>query len=85
MARPKKAKRASTEPRPPPVDRTARAMAGVALAVSLVALVLAGWALHAQQTSEERLREVGRELQRALTPRALPMEGPPLELDPDDT
>lgn len=65
-------------------ERLTRTMAGVALAVSLVALVLAGWAVHMQQASEARLREVGEELQRGLTP-TLPMRGPPLGLDLDDT
>ena len=71
--------------RAPRPDRLTRALATVALAVSLLALALAGYALHAQQRAEEDLREIGRELQRTLTPRALPMRGPPLELDPDDT
>ena len=66
-------------------DPVARRLAAAALAVSLLALVLAGWALRSQQQSEARLREVGEELQRALTPAALPMRGPPLGLDPDDT
>ena len=66
-------------------DRTTRTLASIALAVSLVALVLAGYALYAQQRSEENLREIGRELQRTLTPQALPMQGPPLGFDPDDT
>jgi uncharacterized protein HemX len=66
-------------------DRTTRRLAAVALAASLLALALAGYALYAQQQAEQRMREVGEELQRALTPRALPMRGPPLELDPDDT
>ena len=52
--------------------------------MALVALVLAGYALHAQSQSEERLREVGRELQRTLTP-ALPLQGPAPGLDLDDT
>lgn len=64
------------------VDRT---LAVVALAISLVALVLAAYALHTQQRTEERLRETTHELQRALTPHVLPMRGPPLGLDPDDT
>lgn len=66
-------------------DRTTRTLASIALAVSLVALVLASYALYAQQRSEESLRAIGRELQRTLTPHVLPMQGPPLELDPDDT
>ena len=65
-------------------DRLTRAMAGAALALSLVALVLAGWAVHMQQRAEQRLRDVGQELQRALTP-ALPMRGPPVGLELDDT
>ncbi|MCB9591672.1 MAG: hypothetical protein H6719_02965 [Sandaracinaceae bacterium] len=66
-------------------DRTTRALAAIAVAISLVALVLAAYTLHAQQESEENLRAIGRELQRTLTPQALPMQGPPLGLDPDDT
>ena len=66
-------------------DRTTRVLAVLALALSFLALVLAGYALQAQRESEERLRAVGRELQRALSPRALPMHGPPVGLDPDDT
>ncbi|MEQ9079404.1 MAG: hypothetical protein RLP09_36430 [Sandaracinaceae bacterium] len=65
-------------------DRVARRLAAAALGVALVALVLAGYALHAQSQSEERLREVGRELQRTLTP-ALPLQGPAPGLDLDDT
>jgi len=66
-------------------DRATRLMASLALAASLLALALAGYALYAQQQAEQRMRDVGRELQRALSPRALPMRGPPLKLDPDDT
>jgi len=69
---------------PDRADRTTRTLAQVAIAISLVSLVLAGYALYAQQQSEARYREVSEELQRALTPQ-LPMRGPPLELDPDDT
>ena len=65
-------------------DRLTRVLAGVALACSLVALVLAGWAVQMQQRSEARLREVGQELQRALTP-ALPLNAPPMGLELDDT
>ncbi len=63
---------------------TARALAMVALGVSLVALVLAGYALHAQQRAEEDLRRIGRELSRRLAP-DMPLTPPPLGLDPDDT
>jgi len=66
-------------------DRITRTMASVALAISLVALVLGGYAVYAQQRAEENLREVGRELQRALSPTVLPMRGPPVGLDLDDT
>ena len=66
-------------------DPVTRRLASAALGVALLALVLSGWALYQQQRSEERLREVGAELQRALTPHVLPMTGPPLPLDPDDT
>ena len=66
-------------------DRVTRALASLAIALSLVSLVLAGYALYAQQTAEQNLREVGEELRRALTPAALPMQGPPPGLDPDDT
>ncbi len=66
-------------------DSMTRTLASVALAISLLALVLAGYAVYAQQRSEDNLREVGRELQRALTPRVLPMRGPPPGLDLDDT
>ncbi len=66
-------------------DRLTRTLASVALALSLVSLVLAGYALYAQQQAEENMRQIGQELQRALTPGALPMRGPPLGLDPDDT
>ena len=59
-------------------------MAAVALATSLVALVLAGYSVYAQQQAEDRLRDVGRELQRAFTP-SLPMQGPPPGLDLDET
>lgn len=76
---------AAPSERGPRPDRLTRTLATVALALSLLALALAGYALHAQQRAEEDLREVGRELQRALTPQALPMRGPPLGLDPDDT
>ncbi|MEC7521904.1 MAG: hypothetical protein VYE22_18615 [Myxococcota bacterium] len=65
-------------------DPVARRLAAAALGVALVALVLAGWALHTQQRSEERLREIGQELQRNLTP-ALPLQGPGPDLDWDDT
>lgn len=66
-------------------DRTTRVLASLAVAISLVSLVLAGYALYAQQKSEESFREISRELQRALTPSALPMHGPPPGFDPDDT
>ena len=65
-------------------DRTTRVLAQVAVAIALVALVVAGYALYQQQEAEARYREISEELQRALTP-SLPMRGPPLELDPDDT
>ena len=65
-------------------DGKARQLASIALAVSILALALAGYALYAQQQAEENLRQIGEELQRSLTP-ALPMDGPPLGLDPDDT
>ena len=57
----------------------------MALAAALLALVLAGYAVYAQQRAEQNLREVGQELQRALAPAALPMRGPPVGLDLDDT
>jgi hypothetical protein len=66
-------------------DRVTRNLASAALAVALLALVLAGYAVYAQQRAEENLREIGRELQRALTPSALPMRSPPPGLDLDDT
>ncbi|MGE0787547.1 MAG: hypothetical protein AB7S26_17870 [Sandaracinaceae bacterium] len=56
----------------------------MALAASLLALALAGYALYAQQQAEDRLRAIGEDLQRSLTP-ALPMQGPPPGLDPDPT
>lgn len=65
-------------------DVRAQRLASLALAVALLALVLAGYAVYAQQRAEENLREIGEELQRSLTP-TLPMQGPPLGLDPDDT
>lgn len=64
--------------------QTTRTISLIALAFSLVALVLAGYALQAQQRAEEDLRRIGRELSRSLGPR-LPMSPPPLGLDPDDT
>ncbi len=64
--------------------RTTRALAVVALAISLVALVLAGYALHAQQQAADDLHRIGRELSRSLAPR-MPPAPPPLGLDPDDT
>lgn len=71
-------------------DRLARTLATLALAASLVAVVLAGYTLHAQQRAEQDLREIARELQRAVAPRVgaptvLPMGRPPMGLDPDDT
>ncbi|MCC6876711.1 MAG: hypothetical protein IT378_20580 [Sandaracinaceae bacterium] len=63
-------------------DRTTRSLALVALAVSLVALVLALYSVHEQRQSEERLRSIGRELRDSLTP-ALPLRAPPPGLDPD--
>jgi hypothetical protein len=65
-------------------ERLTRALASAALGVSLVALVLAGYSLYAQQRAEEDLRQIGRELSRTLGPR-IPQDGPPLGLDPDDT
>lgn len=62
----------------------ARTLAMIALAISLVALVLAGYALHAQQRAEADLRRIGRELSRQLAP-DMPLTPPPLGLDPDDT
>lgn len=65
-------------------DALTRTLASVALGVSLVALVLAGYSVYAQQRAEEELRAVGRELSRTLGPR-IPLGPPPLALDPDDT
>lgn len=65
-------------------ERQTRTIALVALAASLLALALAGYALYAQQQAEDRLRAIGEDLQRSLTP-ALPMQGPPPGLDPDPT
>ena len=65
-------------------DPVTRRLASLALAVSLLALVLAGYAVYAQQRAEENLRAIGQELERSLAPR-LPLGGPPLGLDPDDT
>ncbi len=65
-------------------DPRARQLASIALAVSLLALALAGYAVYAQQRAEANLRRIGEELQRSLTP-TLPMAPPPLGLDPDDT
>ena len=67
-----------------PSARTTRAIALAALALSLVALVLAGYALHGQQQAHDDLRRIGRELSRSLAPQ-LPMNPPPPGLDPDDT
>ena len=69
---------------PMKADLRARQLASTALAISLLALALAGYALYAQQQAEENLRAIGEELQRSLTP-TLPMRPPPLGLDPDDT
>lgn len=66
-------------------DRVTRTLASAALGVALLALVLSGYALYAQQRSEENLREIGHELQRALAPSVLPMNPPPPSFDPDDT
>jgi hypothetical protein len=66
-------------------DRLTRTLASTALAVALLALVLSGYALYAQQRSEENLRRIGHELQRALAPSVLPMNPPPPSLDRDDT
>ena len=66
-------------------ERGPQRLAALSLAVSFLALTLSAYALYAQQESEANLREIGEELQRALTPTALPMEPPPLTFDPDDT
>lgn len=65
-------------------ERLTRALATAALGLSLAALVLAGYSLYAQRRAEDELREVGRELSRALRARD-PLGAPPLGLDPDDT
>jgi hypothetical protein len=64
--------------------RLTRALASFALALSLLALVLAGYALHAQRRAEESFRRIGRELSRSLGPSA-PLRHPPPALELDDT
>lgn len=58
-------------------DPIARRLAGAALAVALLALVLAAWAAW---RSEQELRDLRRAVERAVVPG--PALGPPLELDP---
>jgi hypothetical protein len=78
------AERAKSAPRTKKDERLTRALATAALGLSLAALVLAGYSLYAQRRAEEELRDVGRELSRALRARD-PLGAPPLGLDPDDT
>jgi hypothetical protein len=72
-------------------DRVARILAGSALAVALVALVVASWAVSIASQGREDVRRLGESLSRALevgtpsrTPFEVPMRSPRPQLDPDD-
>lgn len=64
-------------------DRVARVLAGLALAVALVAVVLAGWAVALGQQYLDDVRVLGETLGRGGTKLddALPMHPPPPELE----
>jgi hypothetical protein len=72
-------------------DRVARALAASALAVALVALVVAAWAVSVASDGREDVRRLGESLSRALEvggpgrgPFEVPMRSPRPQLDPDD-
>jgi hypothetical protein len=56
-------------------DRTTRLVAGLALGVALLALVLAGAAISRASWSEAQLRELSESLRRALASRPRSPEG----------
>ncbi len=70
-------------------DRLARILAACALALSLIGVVLGGYALHLNRQYRDDVRILGETL-RALvrpggvTPERLPLRNPPPVLDPDD-
>jgi hypothetical protein len=72
-------------------DRVARLLAASALAVALVALVVASWAVSIASQGRDDVRRLGESLSRALevgapgrAPLELPMRSPRPQLDPDD-
>lgn len=67
--------------RPAPADPLARRLAAIALALSLVALVLAGWS--AWQADSE-LRDLRIAIERAVRAQHAPTLGPPPTLDTED-
>lgn len=72
-------------------DRTARLLAATAVALSLVALVLAAYAVSLAGQGREDVRHLGESLTRALelgrgrsNAAEVPLRSPPPQLDPDD-
>lgn len=72
-------------------DRTARLLAATALALALVALVVAAYAVSIASQGRDDVRRLGESLTRALQlgggrPGAteVPLRSPPPQLDPDD-
>jgi hypothetical protein len=61
--------------------RTARILASVALALALLALVVAGYALSLEQERTEELRELSESVRRAIDGRMHGGTGPPPGLD----
>ena len=68
-------------------DRLARVLASVALALALVGLALAGYAVALGRQYLEDVRDLGEAMERSLRDaqgrNTLPMRGPPPELDSD--
>lgn len=65
-------------------DRATRVLALLALSVSLVAIVLAGYAVRLHETRTHELEELSDSLRRALEARPVrdaPLRPPPPELD----
>lgn len=63
-------------------DKLARNLAATALGVALLALVLAGYAVHQGQTYLEDVRVMGEAMEQNSR-RSAPLDPPPIQLDVD--
>ena len=68
-------------------DRTARLLASVSIAIAIVSVIVAMYALSLAEQRSEEMRSLSDGVQRALAAQRsseVPLRGPPPQLDPGD-